>query len=169
MKFQNPSMHGSEVMPCIKKHNGRTHARMHKCPRSNTSLQLLLSWGHNDETDLQCQCDVRLQDIVTTRSNELLVLLRIEDLNLILKEKRHRWYGHVECSNCAVDTGRGKAWAWGPKMTWKQLTERDCKKWLSTLMTDIPGDLVCHACSKLAIWKGAHWCECCPCTCTLIN
>ena len=32
-----------------------------------------------------------------------------------------------------------------PKMTWKQLTERDCREWksrLSTLMTDIPGDLV---------------------------
>ena len=24
MKFQNPSMHGSEVMLCIKKRNGRT-------------------------------------------------------------------------------------------------------------------------------------------------
>ena len=32
MKFQNPSMHGSEVMLCIKKLNGwtdrRTHAQM---------------------------------------------------------------------------------------------------------------------------------------------
>ena len=31
------------------------------------------------------------------------------------------------------------------KMTWKQLTERDCREGsslLSTLMTDIPGDLV---------------------------
>ena len=51
MKFQNPSMHGSEVMLCIKKRNGRTHGRtdgrMHKCPRSNMPLQLLRSWGHN--------------------------------------------------------------------------------------------------------------------------
>ena len=41
----------------------------------------------------------------------------------------------------------------------------------STLMIDIPGDLVeiCHVCSKPAIWKGAHWYGCCPCTCTLIK
>ena len=35
MKLQNPSMHGSEVMLCIKKSNGRTQARTHKRPRSN--------------------------------------------------------------------------------------------------------------------------------------
>ena len=28
---------------------------------------------------------------------------------------------------------------------------------------------ICHACSKPAIWKGAHWCGCCPCACTLIK
>ena len=28
---------------------------------------------------------------------------------------------------------------------------------------------ICHVCSKPAIWKGAHWCGCCPCTCTLIK
>ena len=28
---------------------------------------------------------------------------------------------------------------------------------------------MCHACSKPAIWKGAHWCGCCPCPCTLIK
>ena len=33
-------------------------------------------------------CNVRPQDIVTTRSNELLVRLGIEDLDLILKERR---------------------------------------------------------------------------------
>ena len=28
---------------------------------------------------------------------------------------------------------------------------------------------ICHACSKPATWKGAHWCGCCPCTCKLIK
>ena len=28
---------------------------------------------------------------------------------------------------------------------------------------------ICHARSKPAISKGAHWCGCCPCTCTLIK
>ena len=77
-------------------------------------------------------CNVRPQDIVTTRSNELLVRLGIEDLDLILKQRRLRWYGHVERSNGAVKTDiqvDGKHGPGRPKMTWKQLTERDCREW----------------------------------------
>ena len=89
-------------------------------------------WQGNDQTDLQC--NVRPQDIVTTRSNELLVRLGIEDLDLILKERRLRWYGHVECSSGAIKTAfdiqvDGKRGPGRPKMTWKQLTERDCREW----------------------------------------
>ena len=40
----------------------------------------------------------------TTTHNELLVWLCIEDLDLIQKERRFRWYGHVERSNGAVKT-----------------------------------------------------------------
>ena len=73
-------------------------------------------------------CNVRPQDIVTTRSNELLARLGIEDLDLILKERRLCWYGHVEHSNGAVKTAfdiqvDGKR---GPGR--KQLTERDCRE-----------------------------------------
>ena len=54
--------------------------------------------------------------MVTTRFNELLERLGIEDLDLILKERRLRWYGHVERSNGAVKTAfdiqEWKAWAW---------------------------------------------------------
>ena len=55
--------------------------------------------------------------------------LGIEDLNLILKERRLCWYGHVEHSNGAVKTAfhiqvEGKRGPGRPKMTWKQLTER---------------------------------------------
>ena len=49
-------------------------------------------------------CNVRPQDIVTTRSSDLLVWLGIEDLDLILKERRLRWYGHVERSSGAIKT-----------------------------------------------------------------
>ena len=95
-------------------------------------------------------CNVRPQDVVTTRFNELLARLNIEDLDLILKERRLRWYGHVECSSGAMKTAfhiqvEGKHGPGRPKMTWKQLTERDCREWklsLSTLMTEICGDLV---------------------------
>ena len=82
-------------------------------------------WQGNDQI-----CNVRLQDIATTRSNELLVRLGI----LILKERRLRWYGHVERSNGAVKTAfdiqvDGKRGPGRSKMTWKQLTERDCREW----------------------------------------
>ena len=53
------------------------------------------------------------------------------------KEGRLRWYGHMEHSNGAVKTafdiqvdrkhGPGR-----PKMTWRQLTERDCREWKLT-------------------------------------
>ena len=60
--------------------------------------------------------------------------LGIEDLDLILKERRLRWYGHVERSNGAVKTAfdiqvDGKRGPGRPKMTWKQLTEKDCREW----------------------------------------
>ena len=77
---------------------------------------------------------IRQQDIVTTRSSKLLVWLGIEDLDLILKERRLQWYGHVERSNGAVKTAfdiqvDGKHGPGRPKTTWKQLTERDCREW----------------------------------------
>ena len=38
------------------------------------------------------------------RSSELQAKLELEDLNLILRERRHRWFGHVERSSGAVRT-----------------------------------------------------------------
>ena len=58
----------------------------------------------NDRAMIRQICNVRPQEIVSSRSNELLVRLGIEDLDLILKERRLRWYGHVERSNSAVKT-----------------------------------------------------------------
>ena len=98
-------------------------------PLTKSNLQRL---QRNEKAMIRQICNVRPQDIVTTRSNELLVRLGIEDLDFILKE-RLRWYGHVECSNGAVKTAfdiqvDGKRGPGGPKMTWKQLTERDCRE-----------------------------------------
>ena len=42
----------------------------------------------NDRAMIRQICNIRPQDIVTTRSSELLVRLGIEDLDLILKERR---------------------------------------------------------------------------------
>ena len=100
-------------------------------PLTKPNLQRL---QRNDRAMIRQICNVRLQDIVTTKSIELLVWLGIEDLNLILKERRLRWFGHVEHSNGAVKTAfdiqvDGKRGPGRPKMTWKQLTERDCREW----------------------------------------
>ena len=125
-------------------------------------------------------CNVRPQDIVTTRSNELLVRLGIEDLDLILKERRLWWYGHVERSSGAIKTAfdiqvDGKRGPGRPKMTWKQLTERDCREWKLSAIN--PHDKhtwrssvrsAMRAASQLS-GRGAHWRGCCPCTCTLIK
>ena len=44
------------------------------------------------------------------------------------------WCGHVECSSGAIKTAfdiqvDGKRGPGRPEMTWKQLTERDCREW----------------------------------------
>ena len=88
----------------------------------------------NDRAMSRQICNVKPQDIVAMRSNELLVRLGIDDLDVILKERRLRWYGYVERSNGAVKTAfdiqvDGKRWPRWPKMTRKQLTERDCRDW----------------------------------------
>ena len=104
-------------------------------PLTNPNLQRL---QRNDRAMIRRICNVKPEAVATTKSNDLLTLLGLEDLNLIMKERRLRWYGHVERSSGAIKTawdmqvtgggGRGR-----PKMTWKQVTERDRKDWnLST-------------------------------------
>ena len=85
----------------------------------------------NDRAMIRQICNIRPQDIVTIRFNELLARLGIEDLDLIMKERRLRWYGHVERSSVAIKTAfdiqvDGKRGPGTPKI-WKQLTERDCR------------------------------------------
>ena len=70
--------------PCVQ------HAMLHASetwPLTKPNLQRL-QW--NDRAMIRQICNVRPQDIVTTRSNELLARLGIEDLDLILKERRLR-------------------------------------------------------------------------------
>ena len=59
-------------------------------PLTKPNLQHL-QW--NDRTMIRQICNVWPQDIVTTRSNELLVRFGIEDLDLILNERGLHWYG----------------------------------------------------------------------------
>ena len=122
----------------------KTHGQVHSSCVLSAMLHASETWSltkpnlqhlqRNDRAMIRQICNVRPQDIVTTRSNELLVQLGIDDLDPILKERRLRWYRHVEHSNGAVKTAfdiqaDGKYGPQRPKMTWKQLTERDCREW----------------------------------------
>ena len=72
----------------------------------------------------------KTEDVATVRSGELLAKLELEDLDLILIERRLRWFGHVEHSSGAVRTAcdiqvDGQRGPGRRKMTWKNLTEND--------------------------------------------
>ena len=70
-------------------------------PLSKPTLQHL---QRNDRAMIRQICNVKSQDILTVRSNKLLAKLGIEDLDLILKERRLWRYGHMEHSKGAVKT-----------------------------------------------------------------
>ena len=75
--------------------------------------------------------------MTTVRSSKLLAKLELEDLDLILRERRLCWFGHVERSCGAIRTAcdiqiEGRRGAGRPKLTWKKLTERDCLVWKLT-------------------------------------
>ena len=94
----------------------------------------LLRLQRNDRAMIRQICNIKPEDVASVRSKELLAKLGLEDLDLILRERRLRWYGHVERSSGAIRTawdmqvvgkrGRGR-----PKLTWKKLTETDRQKW----------------------------------------
>ena len=97
-------------------------------PLTKPNLQHL-QW--NGRTMIRQICNVKLQDTVTTRSNELLARLA---LGIWTSFWMLHWYRHVECANGAVKTAfdiqvAGKCEPGRSKMTWKQLTERDCREW----------------------------------------
>ena len=60
--------------------------------------------------------------------------LEIYDLEVILREKRLRWFGYIERSSGAIKIVcdmqiEGKSGPGRPKMTWRTLTERDLREW----------------------------------------
>ena len=86
----------------------------------------------------------------TVRSSKL----EVEDLDLILRDRKIRWSGHVERSSgtfrkaCDIQV-EDKRVLGGP--SWQ------VRNWPKT--TAVSG----------ITWKGAHWCGWCPCTCMLIK
>ena len=144
-------------------------------PLTKPNLQRLQG---NDKAMIRQICNVKPQDIVTTRSNKLFARPGIEDLDLILKKRMVQWYGHVEPSNGAVKIaidvrGWWKTWPWKAQDD-MEAADREGLQWVEALHYWPSWQIyleiwceVCHVCSKPAIW--AHWCGCFPCTCMLIK
>ena len=105
-----------ELLPILSSHHHsfKTRGRVYSCCVQSAMLHASETWQltkpnlqqlqWNDRAMIRHICNDRPQDIVTNRSNELLAQLGTEDLDLILKERRLCWYGHVERSNGAVKT-----------------------------------------------------------------
>ena len=94
-------------------------------PLTKTNLQRL---QRNDWAMIRQICSIKPEDVATVRSSELLAKLELEDLDFILRERRLRWFGHVERSSGAIRTAcdiqiDGRQGAGRPKLTWKKLTE----------------------------------------------
>ena len=61
-------------------------------PLTKTNLQCL---QRNDRAMIRQICCIKPEDVARVRSSELLEKLQLEDLDLILRERRLRWLGHV--------------------------------------------------------------------------
>ena len=95
-------------------------------PLTKPDLQCL----QHDRAMIRQICNVKSVYVATIRSNKLLAQLEIDDLDVILRERRLRWFGHVECSSCAIKTachiqieGLGQG---GQSCHGRHLTERNC-------------------------------------------
>ena len=70
-------------------------------PLTKTNLQRL---QRNDRAMIRQICSIKPEDVARVRSSELLAKLQLEDHNLILRERRLRWFRHVERSSGAIRT-----------------------------------------------------------------
>ena len=71
---------------------------------SETWLLTKTNLQRTDRAVIRQICSIKPEDVATVRSSELLAKLELEDLNLILRERRLRLFGHVERSSGAVRT-----------------------------------------------------------------
>ena len=120
----------------------------------------------NDSSIIRQICNVKPQDTVTIRSNELRVQLGIEDLDLMRKERSSQdaipgTYRLIESVGLGDPRWHGSSWQ-RDRREWKLLAIDLHDRHTLAILCEI-----CHACSKPATWKGAHWCRCRPCTCTV--
>ena len=82
-------------------------------------------------------CSIKPENVARVRSSKLLAKLELEDLDLILRERKLHWFGHVERSSGAVRTAcdiqiDGRRGEGRPKLTWRKLMGKDCREWKLT-------------------------------------
>ena len=128
-------------------------------PLTNTNLQ------GNDRAMIRQICSIKPEDVATLRSSQLLAKLELEDLNLILRERRLCWFRQVEHSGGAVRTAcdiqiDGRQGAGRPKLIWKKLTDKDCHEWkthniIEHLILKSDGDVEHKLIKYLLMWLHA--------------
>ena len=149
---------GHVYSSCVR--NAMLHAS-ETWPLTKTNLQRL---QRNDRAMIRQICSIKPEDVARVRSSELLTKLQLVDLDLILRERRLGWFGHVARSSGAIRTAYNmqidsKRGAGRPKQTWKKLTEKDCCEWKltsvdpqerSTWRSDV------RSAMRAVTWKGAY-------------
>ena len=116
----------------------KTCGHVHSSCMQSTMLHASETWPltktnllHNDRAMIRQICSIKPEDLATVRSSKLLAKLR--DLDLILRERRLHWFGHLERSSGAVRTACGiqiddRLGAGRPNLIRKKLTEKDCRE-----------------------------------------
>ena len=111
---------------------------------------------YNDKAMIRQMCNIKPEDVVTVRSKSC---WQIDYIAVIPREKRIRWFVHVERFSGAIKTLCdmqivGERGPWRPKTTWMTQTERDLREWKLNKFDpcDYKGCVniqweICHACS----------------------
>ena len=94
----------------------------------------LLHLQRNGRAMIRQLCHVKPDEVSKVRFRDLLEKVGLQGLDLVLRECRLRWYGHVERSSGAIKSTRdlsveGRRGPGRPKMSWQKLAERDRKQW----------------------------------------
>ena len=99
-------------------------------PLTKTNLQRL---QRNDRAMIRQICSIKPGDMATVRSSKLLAKLLLEDLDLILRERRLCWFRHVDRSSvafgAACDTQIEEG---GGAHAHMEETGKDCREWKLT-------------------------------------
>ena len=99
-------------------------------PSTRPDLQRL---RRNNRVMIRQNCNVKPEDVAIVRPKKLLAQLEIDNVIVILREKKLCLVVHVEQFSGAIktvcDMQKGKRGPGRPKMTWPTLTVRGLREW----------------------------------------